>query len=247
MIKLYKGDCLEVMENIPDNSIDLILCDLPYGITNCKWDSLISFDKLWKQYHRIIKNNGVIALFSSQPFTTKLIYSNFKYFKYCWYWKKSNVTGGIFCKYQPMRCIEDICVFYKKMPTYNPQGIRELKQIKIKQPQETIQVYRKKKNPSIQTHTGYPKHILEFDNVPTNKRHHPTQKPVELLEYLIKTYTNPGEIVLDNCMGSGSTGIAALNTGRKFVGIELQDKYFNISCNRFGEWFLKDEVKENVC
>lgn len=234
-MKLYKGDCLEIMKGIPDNSIDLILCDLPYGTTDCKWDVIISFEKLWEQYNRITKQNAAVVLFSAQPFTTKLIQSNLKDFKYCWYWKKNNVTGGIFCKYQPMRCIEDICVFYNKMPTYNPQGIKKLTQIKINQPQETGQVYRKKKNPSVQTHTGYPKHILEFGNVTTAKRLHPTQKPVELLEYLIKTYTNESDTVLDNCMGSGSTGVACVNTNRKFIGIELDKKYFNIAKERISE------------
>ncbi len=221
------------MENIPDGSIDMILCDLPYGTTNCKWDSIVPFEPLWEQYNRIVKENGAVALFSAQPFTTKLIHSNFKHFRYCWYWKKNNATGGIFAKVQPMRCIEDICVFYKKMPTYNPQGLKELKEVKIRIPKEGS-VYKKKKNPSTQTHTGYPKHLLEFANEATSnkKRFHPTQKPVALLEYLIKTYTNEGETVLDNCMGSGSTGVAAINTNRRFIGIEKDNNYFEIAKQR---------------
>ena len=155
------------MNDIPDGSIDMILCDLPYGTTDCKWDSIIPFEPLWKQYKRVAKTNCAIVLFSAQPFTTKLISSNLKNFKYCWYWKKNNVTGGIFCKYQPMRCIEDICVFYSKMPIYNPQGIKRLDKIIISQPKES-NIFRKKKNPSIQTHTGYPKHILEFSNEAVN-------------------------------------------------------------------------------
>ena len=231
-IQLVQGNCLERMKEIQNKSIDMILCDLPYGTTDCKWDSIIPFEPLWEQYNRVIKDNGAIVLFSAQPFTTKLIHSNFKHFKYCWYWKKNNVTGGIFCKYQPMRCIEDICVFYKNMPTYNPQGLIKLDKIKISLPHEAS-VYQKKKNPSIQTHTGYPKHLLEFVNEATsNKRLHPTQKPVALLEYLIKTYTNEGEVILDNCMGSGSTGVACINTNRKFIGIELDEKYFNIAKDR---------------
>ena len=228
---LLNGDCLELMKGISDNSVDMVLCDLPYGTTACKWDIIIPFEELWNQYNRIIKDNGAIVLFSAQPFTTRLINSNLKNFKYCWYWKKNNVTGGIFCKYQPMRCIEDICVFYKKMPTYNPQGLKKLDKNIMHIPKEN-EVYKKKKNPSVQTHTGYPKHLLEFTNNATNKRYHPTQKPVELLEYLIKTYTNEGDIVLDNCMGSGSTGVACWNTKRRFIGIELNEKYFNISKNR---------------
>lgn len=222
------------MKEIPNGSIDLILCDLPYGTTDCKWDTIIPFDALWEQYNRIAKTNAAIVLFSAQPFTTKLIHSNLKNFKYCWYWKKANVTGGIFCKYQPMRCIEDICVFYRKMPTYNPQGLKRLDAPIIHKPHKNGQVLREKKNPSMQTHTGYPKHILEFSgvNVGSKERFHPTQKPVDLLEYLIKTYTNPGETVLDNCMGSGSTGVAAMNTGRKFIGIEMDAKYFEIAKRR---------------
>lgn len=231
-MKLLNGDCLELMLEIPDKSIDMILCDLPYGTTACKWDNIIPFNPLWIQYKRVIKDNGAIVLFSAQPFTTKLISSNLRQFRYCWYWKKNNVTGGIFCKYQPMRCIEDICVFYKKMPTYNPQGLKRLDKVKISQPQKTS-VYNTKKNPSFQTYTGYPKHILEFDNIAIGgQRLHPTQKPIKLLEYLIKTYTNEGDIILDNCMGSGSTGVACVNTGRRFIGMELNEGYFEIAKQR---------------
>lgn len=232
MINLHHGNCLEVMKEIPDKSIDLVLCDLPYGTTKCEWDHIIDFNLLWEQYHRIAKENSAIVLFAAQPFTTKLIYSNFREFRYCWYWKKNNVTGGLFCKYQPMRCLEDICVFYRKAPTYNPQGIKRLEVIKIHNPKEN-NVYKKKKNPSMQTHTNYPKHLLEFANeAATNNRLHPTQKPVLLLEYLIKTYSNESDVILDNCMGSGSTGVAAVNTNRKFIGIEQEEKYFRIAKER---------------
>ena len=228
-VKLLQGDCLDLMKEIPDKSIDLILCDLPYGTTDCKWDTIIPFADLWAQYSRVAKTNAAVVLFAAQPFTTKLIDSNFKEYRYNWYWKKNNVTGGIFCKVQPMRCIEDICVFYKKMPTYNPQGIRKLKEIKINEPINK-NVYTGKKNPSIQTHTGYPKHILEFKNEALfGERYHPTQKPVALLEYLVKTYTNEGDTVLDNCMGSGSTGVACVNTGRHFIGMEIENKYYEIA------------------
>lgn len=228
------------MQDIPGGSIDLILCDLPFGVTSCRWDSIIPFPPLWEQYKRIIKPNGAIVLFSIQPFTTRLIQSNLKDFRYCWYWKKNNTTGGIFCKYQPLRCIEDICVFYKKMPTYNPQGLKKLEKEIVHQP-APASVYRGKKNSSTQTHTGYPKHILEFKNDGTvGKRYHPTQKPVPLLEYLIKTYTNEGETVLDNCMGSGSCGVAAVNTGRRFIGIEKDVEYFEIAEKRI------NEVKEQL-
>lgn len=231
-MELLQGNCLELMPEIPSKSIDLILCDLPYGTTACKWDTIIPFEELWENYNRVIKDNGAIVLFSAQPFTTKLISSNLRSFKYCWYWKKNNVTGGLFCKYQPMRCIEDICVFYKKMPTYNPQGLKKLEKVIVRQPQMT-EVYGKKKNASLQTHSGYPKHLLEFSNEATSgNRLHPTQKPVPLLEYLIKTYTNEGDKVLDNCMGSGSTGVACVNTGRRFIGMELEERFFKIAKER---------------
>ena len=239
---IKQGNCLELMKEIDDKSIDMILCDLPYGTTDCKWDVIIPFESLWEQYNRIIKENGAIVLFSAQPFTTKLIYSNLRNFKYCWYWKKNNVTGFTFAKYQPMRMIEDICVFYKKMPTYNPQGL-----IEVKEPKTRIKKYNKDKdavynmgtllNPYIQEYTNYPKHLLEYSNDAFGNRNrlHPTQKPVALLEYLIKTYTNEGDVVLDNCMGSGSTCVAAVNTNRHYIGFELDKNYFDIAKQRIDE------------
>jgi DNA modification methylase len=320
------------MQNIPDKSIDMILCDLPYGITDCKWDNVIPFEPLWKQYKRILKINGIAVLFGNQPFTTKLIGSNLKEFSHVWYWKKQYITGALSANKMPLRCVEDICVFicnkpstnneglyaelrqyffdelqksglkrkdidkilnnynsshyftwgqqfriptetdYKKLQlatgcfkrpyddiqaeynggkhrsingtyTYNPQGVRDLDKPKIKIERGNKYIYGSVK-PKIhkQTKTGFPKNLLEINGVAVGKnRLHPTQKPVELLEYLIKTYTNTGEIVLDNCMGSGSTGIAALNTGRKFIGIEKDRKYFDVACNRFCEWYMQGE------
>lgn len=221
------------MQDIKENSIDCILCDLPYGVTDCKWDSIIPFTELWEQYKRIVKPNGAIVLFSIQPFTTKLIHSNLKDFRYCWYWKKNNKTGAPFAKVQPMRCIEDICVFYKHKPTYNPQGIKKLDKPIIKQKRTTggvYQAFRGEVTP--QLYTNYPVNLIEFNGVNGTERQHPTQKPVALFEYLVKTYTNEGETVLDNCMGSGSTGVACVNTGRKFIGIEKDTKYYEISLNR---------------
>lgn len=235
-MKLLCGDCLELMQDISDGSVDMILCDLPYGTTACKWDSVIPFEPLWAQYKRILKTNGAAMLFASQPFTTKLINSNFKDFRYCWYWKKANMTGGIFAKIQPMRCIEDIAVFYRKKPMYNPQGLRKLDGGKVNAASKSS-VYGQKKNPSVQLYTGYPHHLLEFRK--DAHRLHPTQKPVALLEYLIRTYTVPGDVVMDNCMGSGSTGVACVNTGRDFIGMELEQKYFDIASERIAAACLR--------
>lgn len=217
------------------------MCDLPYGTTACKWDTVIPFEPLWEQYNRIIKDNGAVVLFSTQPFTTALINSNLKQYRYNWYWKKNNKTGFSYARYQPMRCIEDICVFYKKPPVYNPQGLIVLENPKIKRkaPTKKDTAYHLNKKQQIFTskYTNYPVHILEFANeaVSNRNRYHPTQKPVKLLEYLIKTYTNPGDVVLDNCMGSGSTGVACVNTGRQFIGIELDNTYFEIAKKRINK------------
>lgn len=233
---LYLGDCLEKMKNIEDGSVDLILCDLPYGTTDCKWDNIIPFDLLWEQYNRVIKENGAIVLFSAQPFTTKLINSNIKNYRYSWYWIKNNSTGFTFAKYQPMRKVEDINVFYKKAPLYNPQGLVKLdkpKKRKRKQSKDTKDSIYKEGSLSKEytvKYTNYPNNLLFFNKEP--KSLHPTQKPVDLLEYLIKTYTNENDIVLDNCMGSGSTGVACANTNRRFIGIELTEYYYNIASNR---------------
>lgn len=214
------------------------MCDLPYGTTGGRWDSIIPFDPLWEQYNRIIKENGAIVLFSAQPFTTKLIHSNLKNFRYCWYWKKNNKTGFTYARYQPMRCIEDICVFYKKAPAYKPQGLIALENPKSKKhnPNQggelwTVRTKRSEYTPKFK---NYPTHLLEFANEATSNKNrlHPTQKPVALLEYLIKTYTSEGETVLDNCMGSGSTGVACMNTGRRFIGMELDNTYFETAKKR---------------
>lgn len=232
---LLNGDCLELMKDIPEKSIDLILCDLPYGTTACKWDNIIPFEPLWEQYERVAKDNAAIVLFSTQPFTTILIHSNLKRYKYCWYWKKPYTTGFCFAKYQPMRCIEDICVFYKKTPKYNPQGLRKLEKPKERRGnRHDGSVYSKALSKEyVQRYTNYPKHLLEYGK--DKKELHPTQKPVLLLEYLIKTYTDENDTVLDNCMGSGSTGVASVNTKRKFVGIELDKHYYDIASERINE------------
>lgn len=229
------------MNEIPDGSIDMVLCDLPYGTTDCKWDSIIPFEPLWNQYNRVIKQNGAIVLFAAQPFTTKLINSNMKQYRYNWYWKKNNKTGFTFAKYQPMRCIEDICVFYKQAPAYNPQGIIEIKEAKRHKKrfiaEDTIYKTSSLQNEYTQKFKNYPTHLLEYANEARNGRNrlHPTQKPVALLEYLVKTYTKPGEVVMDNCMGSGSTGVACVNSERRFIGMEKEQKYYEIAKQRIND------------
>ena len=224
--KIFNMDCVAGMSMYPDKSIDMILCDLPYGVTDCRWDSIIPFDLLWKQYKRIIKDNGAIVLTACQPFTTKLISSQPKLFRYCWYWIKNMVTGFAFSKFQPLRCVEDICVFYKHAPTYNPQGIIvHDKPIinrgkKDKGKGSSVYHFDTLKKDTVTYVTNYPRQIL---NIPCERGLHPTQKPVKLFEYLIKTYTNPNELVLDNCMGSGTTAVACINTGRNYTGFECRN------------------------
>lgn len=244
MYKLLNGDCLEMMKRIPDKSIDLILCDLPYGTTQCKWDEIIPFKPLWEAYERIIKDDGAIVLFASQPFTSKLIMSNLNLYKYSWVWEKDNASNFFAAKFQPLNNTEDIVVFSKggcnngtKNPIkYYPQGVTAIdKEVtngknvggQVGQAHKTSM---KAGRTYKQTTTGYPFKILKFKRDKGSL--HPTQKPVELLEYLIKTYTNEGELVLDNTMGSGSTGVACLNTNRNFIGIELDENYFNIAKER---------------
>lgn len=226
-------DCLAGMTGIESGTIDMILCDLPYGVTDCFWDKIIPMPQLWAEYERVIKPNGAIVLTSCQPFTTKLINSNRKLFKYCWYWIKNQVTGFPFAKFQPLRCVEEICVFYKKAPVYNPQGLVKLDKPRLnKRVAKVGEVY--------DTSTLSHEHYTEFTNYPRQTLHfkcqreglHPTQKPVELFEYLIKTYTNVGDVVLDTCIGSGTTAIACINTDRQYIGFELDAKYFNVSIKR---------------
>ena len=232
MIKLLQGDCLELMGGIPDKSVDLILCDLPYGVTQNAWDKKIPLDILWEQYNRIIKTNGAIVLHCQQPFTAELIMSNKKMFKYCWTWYKKQCSGFLNAKKQPLRNCEDIAVFYRKQCIYNPQMRKGKPQLKNTGGKSTNY-----NDFTFQPHISelyYPTTMLEFP-LPRFKNGHPTQKPVALLEYLIKTYTNEGDTVLDNCMGSGSTGVAAKNLNRNFVGIELNEKYFEIANKRINE------------
>lgn len=232
MNRVIQGDCLEVMKQIPDKSIDMILCDLPYGKTICKWDSIIPFAPLWEQYERVIKDHGAIVLTANQPFTTKLIGSNLKLFRYCWIWDKLHHSNPLIAKIQPLRVYEDICVFYKKKCTYNPQGIRKTN-IAMKSPKSNT-FRTPKREFYTQEQTGYPTNILRFQK--DTERYHPTQKPVALFEYLIRTYTNLGDVVLDNCIGSGTTGVAAVKSGRSFIGIERDQGYAKTAIERINEY-----------
>lgn len=229
---LLNGDCLELMKNIPNKSIDLILCDLPYGTTQNKWDTVISLDELWKQYSRIIKDNGAILLFGDEPFSSCLRNSNTKLYRYDWYWIKSNSTGFMNAKKMPMKQVETISVFYKHLPTYNPQGLIELEKPVVSKNGGNKTCYQKEAYVGTKKYTNYPRNVLTITSEPKVGRLHPSQKPIELLEYLIKTYTNEGDTVLDNCMGSGSTGVACINTNRDFIGIELDENYFNVAKER---------------
>lgn len=227
------GDCLELMKDIPDGSVDMILCDLPYGTTACKWDTVIPFAPLWEQYKRVTKKNAAIVLTASQPFTTALISSNMQQFRYCWQWVKPYTTGFMNANKMPLKNTEDVCVFYRELPTYSPQGIIRSgkKQNRCKDKDSTIYAdMGLKAGEYEQAFTNYPRQTIEFSREGATV--HPTQKPVALMEYLIRTYTNEGETVLDNCMGSGTCGVASLNTNRRFIGIERELKYFDIARQR---------------
>lgn len=249
-MKLYKGECLDIMKTIQDKSIDAIITDPPYGTTACKWDSVIPFEPMWKQLNRIIKPKGAIVLFGGEPFSSALRMSNIKNYKYDWIWDKINGSNFLNAKRQPLRSNENISVFYKKQPTYNPQLIdRHKKNIRDPKKQygngvgtvyrDTKPKYMFNEGREIPLTKGYPKNIISINNK-ENELHptkvlHSTQKPVALLEYLIKTYTNENETVLDFTMGSGSTGVACVNTNRNFIGIEMDDNYFNIAKKRIEE------------
>ena len=232
--RIYNEDCLEGMKRIPDGSVDMILCDLPYGTTASKWDEIIPFELLWRQYDRVIKNNGAIVLTASQPFTTKLIMSKSDWFRYTWVWDKKKAGNIFLAKKQPMKVHEDIVVFSKKPHFYNPQMVKRDKVKKSKNygTGESFGGTREKED-KVYTYTHtYPKSIIEISNARQKGKVHPTQKPVELFEYLIKTYANEGETVLDNCMGSGTTAIACMNTERNFIGFELDKTYYEKSLER---------------
>ena len=237
--KIYCGDCLSSLPSFSEKSIDMILCDLPYGTTACKWDIVIPFEPLWKEYKRIIKDNGAIVLMASQPFTSALVMSNVKMFKYEWIWEKTRPTGFFTAKKIPMKIHENILVFYKNQPTYNPA--------KVKAEYNKIDK-RKTLNPTHNPYLGvkkervrdggmrFPLTIQKFNSI-SKKGQHPTQKPVALFEYLIKTYTNEGDLVLDNCAGSGTTGVACKRLKRNYILIEKEEEYCKIAKKR-----IKEEV-----
>ena len=235
--KLYNNDCIEAMKGIPDGSISLVLTDPPYGTTACKWDSVIPFEPMWKELKRITRPNSAIVMTAAQPFTSSLIMSNIKMFKYTWVWNKVLPRGHLNAKKMPLRIFEDIVVFYSKPCTYNPQKTtghkRKIAKTKYNKEGDGSQVYGKEMRDTFyDSSERYPTGIIEISTANQHGKVHPTQKPVELMEYLIKTYTNEGELVLDFTMGSGSTGVACANTNRKFIGIELDESYFNIAEQR---------------
>lgn len=242
--KIYKEDCLEGMKRIPDKSVDMVLCDLPYGTTMLEWDICIPLDKLWKQWLRVCKQNAAIVLFSAQPFTTDLINSNRKMFRYEIIWKKSMRTGYLNAKKMPLRIHENILVFYKKLPTYNPIMTLIKEPYKRRIQSGNAKTYNKTRGLCVYENKGtrYPTDVIEFSNwngsgfnpVKEKQVNHPTSKPVDLCEYLIKTYTNDGDVVLDSCIGSGTTAVAAINTNRNFIGFELDSEYYKLANQRIG-------------
>ena len=247
-IKLLHGDCLELMKDIPDKSVDLVLCDLPYNTAGLKWDCMIPLDLLWMQYKRIIKPNRAIVLFAQQPFTTAIISSNIEMWKYNWIWQKEMGSNFINCNYVPLKVSEDICVFGVGSTTFTKHGNSLIynPQMSVGKPyickngniadEEYAVLHRSSKvcgHITENNGTRYPTNILRFNR--DRNKIHPTQKPVALLEYLIRTYSNENDLVLDNTMGSGSTGVAAINTNRRFIGIEKDDKYFGIAQSRINE------------
>lgn len=238
--RFYWADCFDAMKEIPDGVVDMILCDLPYGTTACAWDSVLPFDQLWKEYCRVTKSNAAIVLTASQPFTSALGASNLSMLKYAWFWRKTRATGHLNAKKMPMKDIEEILVFYGSLPTYNPQGLKPLGKVQrnsashiargISSEATSVVTGGITKREYTQESTGYPRQVLDFASEGSTV--HPTQKPVALFEYLIKTYTNENELILDNAAGSGTTAIAAINTNRKWICIEKDETYANKAIER---------------
>lgn len=258
MIRLSHGDCLELMKEIPDKSIDMILCDLPYGLTHCDWDIPLDMRSMWGEYKRIIKDHGAILLFSIQPFTSDLIQSNKRMFRYEIVWEKTQKTGFYNANKMPLKAHENILVFYKKLPTYNPQKYtverKDIGRIRNEKADRCVLYGHVEAQDWVETGQRYPHDVIHFSNWngalfgKTDKAtKHPTQKPVPLLEYLIKTYTNEGDTVLDTCMGSGSTGVACVNLNRDFIGMELKQEYFNTATERINDARLNQQAGGDCC
>ena len=246
-VKLYQGDCLDVMDGLIEQGIKVnaIITDPPYGTTACKWDSVIPFDAMWERLKMLRNDNTPIVLFGSEPFSSALRMSNIKEYKYDWIWRKTKAQGFLNSKKMPLKDYENILMFYNKPPIYNPQGVvyGNFKTDRKAKQQHGIGVYGIEKEYGYSGMSNFPKQIIEFSN-PSGKGHlHPTQKPIDLMEYLIKTYTNEGDIVLDFTMGSGSTGVACVNTNRKFIGIELDENYFKIAQERTHKTNNYKEIK----
>jgi len=257
MNQLFQGDCIEIMSTLPEGCVDMVFCDLPYGTTQNEWDCLIPFDQLWEQYHRVVKENGAIVLTAQPPFDKVLACSNLKYFKYEWIWEKNKATGHLNAKKMPMKAHENVLVFYRKLPTYNPQMTHGHKPMNAVLPKDQLpppdrkrnynHVEKRLGNPGGST-TRYPRDVLQFPVINNDDplKFHPTQKPVPLIEYFIKTYSNEGDVILDNCMGSGSTIIACKNTNRQYIGIENDPEYFEKAQEWVGSYdkidpFVTDE------
>lgn len=237
--KLYLGDCLDLMKDIDDKSIDMILCDLPYGTTQAKWDSIIPLDKLWNEYKRIIKDNGAIVLFGSQPFTSKLVMSNLDMFKYEWIWDKVKPSGHLNAKKMPLKQHENILVFCKEKLNYYPILAPQDERISKNYLNNKSDIFGKEKQVEKKINFKYPKSIIISSNANQKKKLHPTQKPVTLCEYLIKTYSNKGDLVLDNCIGSGTTAIACKNTNRSYIGIEKDEQIYSVAYNRINGYIYE--------
>lgn len=240
--ELYQGDCLEIMPTLAAGSVGLILRDLPYGTTQCSWDIILPFERLWSSYRVVARLDAAVVLTASQPFTSALIASNFRDFKYSWVWDKVLPRGHLNAKRQPLRVFEDIAVFYRAQPTYNPQKTtghkRKIVHTRYEKAGEGEQVYgAEKRDTHYDSTERYPTGIIQVSNAAQTGKVHPTQKPVALMEYLVRTYTNPGDLVLDNCMGSGTTGVACANTGRRFIGIEKDETYFAAARERIERAF----------
>jgi DNA modification methylase len=238
--KLYRGECIEIMSTLPDGCVDMVFADLPYGSTQNSWDSVIPFDKLWASYNRVVKEDGVIILTAQPPFDKILACSNLKDFRYEWIWEKNKATGHLNAKKMPMKAHENVLVFYRKLPTYNPQKTTGHKPFGAVKPRDNIPPPDKKRNYNHVEKTfgnqgtttdRYPRDVQKFPVINNDDplKFHPTQKPVALIEYFIKTYSNPGDTILDNCMGSGSTCIACINTDREYIGIEFEEEYYKLA------------------